>query len=111
VTPHDNLPVPGPARTCIGCRERVAKSELLRVTVQLGTDGRPAAVPDLSGSAPGRGAHLHPTDRCFELATRKRAFARALRHDAGAGGALDLAGLAEHLAMLNPENPVRSVPR
>ena len=60
-------------------------------------------VPDPGGSAPGRGAHLHPTLACFELATRKRAFARALRHDAGRGqGALDLAGLEQYLTDLCP---------
>lgn len=98
MTLHDKLPSPGPVRTCVGCRERVTKSELLRVTVQLGAEGLAAAVPDLTGSAPGRGAHLHPTVRCLELATRKRAFARALRYDAGsAGGSLDLTELVEHL--------------
>ena len=66
---------------------------MLRVTVQLGADGRPAAVPDLKGSAPGRGAHLHPTLECFELAERKRAFARALRHNAGGRGGAGPLGL------------------
>ncbi|MCX6397717.1 MAG: YlxR family protein [Propionibacteriales bacterium] len=98
MTPLDKLPPPGPVRTCVGCRGRAAKSELLRVTVQLGTDGRPAVVPDLGGAAAGRGAHLHPTERCFQLAEKKRAFVRALRHDAGSAGALDLGQLAEHLA-------------
>jgi hypothetical protein len=58
-------------------------------------------VPDPDGSAPGRGAHLHPTVGCFELAQRKRAFARALRYDAGAGGVLDLAGVEEYLATMS----------
>ena len=60
-----------------------------------------AVVPDPSGTAPGRGAHLHPTLECFELAERKRAFARALRHDAGGQGGkgpLSLAGLRDHLS-------------
>ncbi len=42
-------------------------------------DGHPAAVPDPEGTRPGRGAHLHPTTACFDLAVRRRAFTRALR--------------------------------
>ena len=101
MTPHDDQQAPDPVRTCIGCRERAAKSELLRVVA-----GDGAVIPDPDGSALGRGAHLHPTIACFELAQRKRAFARALRHDAGAAGALDLAGIEEYLTTF-----VRSVPR
>jgi predicted RNA-binding protein YlxR (DUF448 family) len=64
-----------------------------------GEDNSWAVVPDPGGTAPGRGAHLHPTLECFELAERKRAFARALRHDAGGrGGALSLAGLRQYLS-------------
>ncbi len=50
-----------------------------------GTDahGQPAVVPDPSATAPGRGAHLHPTTECYELAVRRKAFARALRLGAG----------------------------
>ena len=76
-------PARTPVRTCIGCRERAAKSELLRVVLGSGSDGLPAAVPDPDGTAPGRGAHLHPTTACYDLAARRRAFARALRAGAG----------------------------
>ena len=69
----------GPVRTCVGCRERAAKSELLRVVAGTDAHGRPAVVPDPSATAPGRGAHLHPTPACYDLAVRRRAFARALR--------------------------------
>ncbi|WP_408899042.1 YlxR family protein [Nocardioides sp. R1-1] len=82
----DVVPVPGPVRTCIGCRERAAASELLRVTAGSGPDGLPAAVPDPDGTAPGRGAHLHPTTGCYDLAVRRKAFSRALRIAPGAGG-------------------------
>ncbi len=81
-------------RTCIGCRERAAKSELVRVTTGSDPDGRPAAVPDLDATAPGRGAHLHPSTRCYDLAVRRKAFARALRAPAG----LDAAPVGEWLA-------------
>lgn len=101
MTLHDEIQAAGPVRTCIGCRERAAKSELLRIVAGSGT-----VVPDPDGSAPGRGAHLHPTLACFELAERKRAFSRALRHDvAGPAGQLDLAGLRQHLTHPDPEQP------
>ena len=65
-------------RTCVGCRQRAAKSALLRVVAGAqGTGLR--VVPDPSRRAPGRGAHLHPTVSCLELAVRRRAFGRALR--------------------------------
>ena len=64
----------GPVRTCVGCRARVPAGQLLRVVAR---DG--AVVPDSGRPQPGRGAHLHPTAECLELAERRRAFPRALR--------------------------------
>jgi predicted RNA-binding protein YlxR (DUF448 family) len=49
------------------------------VTAGSGPDGQPAVVPDPGGTAPGRGAHLHPTTGCYDLAVRRKAFRRALR--------------------------------
>ncbi len=49
------------------------------MTAGTDTNGRPAVVPDPTATAAGRGAHLHPTPECFELAVRRKAFARALR--------------------------------
>ena len=68
-----------PIRTCIGCRRRAVKRELVRVTAQI-RGGQSVVVPDPDGTAPGRGAHLHPTIACYDLAVRRKAFARALRH-------------------------------
>ncbi|WP_310965130.1 YlxR family protein [Nocardioides terrisoli] len=76
-------------RTCVGCRKRVTKRELLRVTLGADPTGRPAVVPDPSGTAPGRGAHLHPTTACLELAERRRALPRALRWSGSSALALD----------------------
>jgi uncharacterized protein len=75
-------------RTCIGCRVRSAKSDLLRI-VAVGT----TLVPDPRGRLPGRGAHLHPTSDCLVLAERRRAFGRALRLTC----ALDASGVREWL--------------
>jgi predicted RNA-binding protein YlxR (DUF448 family) len=36
-------------------------------------------VPDPQARLPGRGAYLHPCQRCFEQAQRRKAFGRALR--------------------------------
>jgi predicted RNA-binding protein YlxR (DUF448 family) len=55
---------------------------LVRVTAG-SVEGRPAVVPDPEGRLPGRGAHLHPTTECYDLAVRRRAFARALRLEGG----------------------------
>ena len=93
---HASTVPSGPVRTCIGCRERAAKSELLRVTAGSGSDGRPAVVPDPAATRPGRGAHLHPTSACYDLAVRRRAFGRALRATVG----LDSAPVASYLTSL-----------
>ncbi|HJR40163.1 MAG TPA: YlxR family protein [Nocardioidaceae bacterium] len=69
-------------RTCVGCRQRAAVQDLLRVVVADQGSG-PAVIPDPARRAPGRGAHLHPTSDCLELALRRRAFPRALRVPAG----------------------------
>ncbi|UWE11885.1 YlxR family protein [Actinacidiphila bryophytorum] len=63
-----------PERTCVGCRQRAAKSELLRVVMS-----GDACVPDHRGTLPGRGAYLHPALACLDLAVRRRAFGRAFR--------------------------------
>ena len=78
----------GPVRTCVGCRTRAPAAELLRVVARDGV-----VLPDQGGREPGRGAHLHPTPDCFELAERRRAFARALRVEGG----LDLSLLRAEL--------------
>jgi len=61
-------------RTCVGCRIRAAKSDLLRV-VAVGGE----VVADPAARRPGRGAYLHPSQDCLEQARRRRAFPRALR--------------------------------
>ncbi|MGW7351221.1 YlxR family protein [Streptomyces sp. Z26] len=73
-----------PERTCVGCRERSAKRDLLRVVL---IESR--CVPDLRGTLPGRGAYVHPAQTCVDLAVRRRAFQRAFR----APGTLETAEL------------------
>ena len=75
-------------RTCVGCKERTEKSSLLRL-VAVGDVIR----PDPQARLPGRGAYLHPSLACLDLARRRRAFPRALR----TAGSLSSNGLAEYL--------------
>ncbi|MFH7599804.1 YlxR family protein [Streptomyces racemochromogenes] len=79
-----------PERTCVGCRERAAKSDLLRI-VAVGDE----CVPDPRGTLPGRGAYVHPAVVCLDQAVRRRAFPRALR----SAGPLGTEGLRTALAV------------
>jgi uncharacterized protein len=67
------------------------------VTAGSDADGRPVAVPDPAATRRGRGAHLHPTTACYDLAVRRRAFGRALRSAVG----IDSAPVASYLASLS----------
>ncbi len=65
-------------------------------------DGHPIVRPDPDGSAPGRGAHLHPTTECYDLAVRRRAFARALRFTQDGAG-LSSVPLADYLTRIRAD--------
>jgi len=69
------------ARTCVGCRRRDVRSALLRVVAERSDTGEHVArvVVDPQLRLPGRGAWLHPTPECLDLAVRRKAFGRALR--------------------------------
>ena len=58
----------------MGCRERKAKKELIRVV--RGVDGTVSL--DFSGKAPGRGAYLCPSAACLKKAIRSKALDRSL---------------------------------
>jgi len=75
-------------RTCVGCKERAEKSSLLRLVA-----AGDVIQPDPQARLPGRGAYLHPSLECLDLARRRRAFPRALR----TAGSLSLEPLAEYL--------------
>jgi predicted RNA-binding protein YlxR (DUF448 family) len=74
-------PTHGMARTCVGCRRRDVRSALLRVVAESNDTGEHIArvVVDLRLRLPGRGAWLHPTPECLDLAVRLKAFGRSLR--------------------------------
>ena len=63
-----------PQRQCMGCRERKAKKELIRVVRS--TDG--AVSLDFSGKLNGRGAYLCPDPECLKKARRAKSLERSL---------------------------------
>ncbi|MFD3545134.1 YlxR family protein [Streptomyces sp. NPDC058655] len=85
-----------PERTCVGCRERAAKNDLLRI-VAVGDE----CVPDPRGTLPGRGAYVHPAVVCLDQAVRRRAFPRALR----SAGVLDTVELRKAVTVQAEATP------
>ncbi|MFD5794058.1 YlxR family protein [Streptomyces diastatochromogenes] len=77
-----------PERTCVGCRQRAAKDDLLRTVAD-----QEQCVPDPRGTLPGRGAYVHPDLVCLDQAVRRRAFPRALR----VPGPLDIKALRRYV--------------
>lgn len=77
----------------MGCRERAAKSELLRIVAD-----EDACVPDPRGTLPGRGAYVHPVSVCLDLAVRRRAFPRAFK----AKGPFDTAAVQRFVERATP---------
>ncbi|MES1170879.1 MAG: YlxR family protein [Actinomycetota bacterium] len=75
----------GPIRTCVGCRQRAARSDLVRVAL----DGDRVVI-DEAATLPGRGAWLHRSPECLELAIKRRAFPRALRAGVADASSLSL---------------------
>ena len=63
-----------PMRQCMGCRERKAKKEMLRVVRT--TDGTVSL--DFSGKLGGRGAYVCPDVVCLKKALKSRSLDRAL---------------------------------
>ena len=101
------MPAASPVRSAPawGAGSGPPRHELLRVVADDLGDGL-EVVPDPRGRAPGRGAHLHPTPECLELALRRRAFARALRV-ARAGWAARR--LEAHVQQLAPSRSVAAL--
>ncbi len=63
-----------PQRQCMGCRERKAKREMIRVV--RGTDG--AVSLDFSGKLNGRGAYICPRLQCLQKARKAKSLERSL---------------------------------
>ena len=63
-----------PQRQCMGCRERKAKREMIRVVRC--TDGEVRL--DFSGKLNGRGAYICPDIQCLKKAQKARSLERSL---------------------------------
>jgi len=63
-----------PQRQCMGCRERKAKRELIRVVRS--PEGHVGL--DFGGKMNGRGAYLCPDPECLKKAIRSKALDRSL---------------------------------
>ena len=63
-----------PQRQCMGCRERKAKKELIRVV--RGTDG--VVSLDFGGKRNGRGAYICPNPECLKKAQKAKSLERSL---------------------------------
>jgi len=75
---------PASIRTCIGCRQRDAAADMVRLSV---TDGR-VGVADASRS--GRGASLHARPACMENGLRPDVLSRAFKQRVTIADAADL---------------------
>jgi predicted RNA-binding protein YlxR (DUF448 family) len=84
---------------------RAPQADLVRVVARKGSVGTPGAHAELDPERvhPGRGAYLHPTLTCLDLAERRRALPRALR----AEGGLALTGLRAQLEQYLMTSPRR----
>ena len=63
-----------PQRQCMGCRERKAKKDMIRVVRS--TDG--TVMLDFSGKLNGRGAYVCPDPECLKKAQKSNSLGRAL---------------------------------
>ena len=63
-----------PQRQCLGCRERKAKKEMIRVVRT--TEG--TVCLDFSGKLNGRGAYVCPNMECLKKAQKSRSLERCL---------------------------------
>ena len=63
-----------PQRQCMGCRERKAKRELIRVV----RTPEGAVSLDFGGKMNGRGAYLCPNPECLKKAIRSKSLDRSL---------------------------------
>lgn len=63
-----------PERTCVGCRARARKDELLRLVAH-----GEQLVLDRKVTEPGRGAYVHPDPSCIQAAFERGGLAHGLR--------------------------------
>ncbi|MFO0712306.1 MAG: DUF448 domain-containing protein [Sandaracinus sp.] len=86
-------------RTCVGCREKAAPHELVRLAV---ADAPPFVAPDVSSrrgghDRGGRGLWVHPRRECVVAAADRGGLARALKRDVPVRGTALVAMLGDAL--------------
>ena len=72
--PLSSATVTTPLRTCLGCRQKLARAELVRLAWDAAAG---AVVIDARQVLPGRGCYVHPG--CATTAAKRRVVGRALR--------------------------------
>jgi uncharacterized protein len=82
-----------PQRTCVGCRQVQGKREMVRVVRT--PEGHVEV--DETGKRPGRGAYVHRTRECWELALQKDHLGLALRAAVSSQDRAALEGFAKAL--------------
>ena len=89
-----------PLRTCVGCRRRRTRPELVRLVA--GVAG--AVILDIPARAPGRGAYLCRDSgmACLRIAQRRRSLSRSLRVGENV---IDPEALGHQLSELAEEEP------
>jgi len=84
-----------PVRTCVGCRQRGNRSDLVRIANFQGN-----LSVDTDKKLPGRGSWLHKKTKCLETAVERKAFVRAFRGKADLEKITDLVKQIEQAEMM-----------
>ncbi len=84
-----------PVRTCVGCRQRGNRSDLIRIANFQGN-----LSVDSDKKMPGRGSWLHKKTKCLETAVERKAFGRAFRGKADLEQVTDLVNQIEQAEMM-----------
>jgi hypothetical protein len=84
-----------PVRTCVGCRQRGNRSDLVRIANFQGN-----LSVDSEKKLPGRGSWLHKKTKCLETAVERKAFGRAFREKADLEQVTDLVKQIEQAEMM-----------
>lgn len=65
-----------PIRKCVGCNERKAKFDLIRIVYN---NDQNTIIIDKSGKANGRGAYICPEQNCLQKAWKSKNIERSLK--------------------------------
>jgi len=84
-----------PVRTCVGCRQRGNRSDLIRIANFQGN-----LSVDSEKRLHGRGSWLHPKGSCLQTAVGRKAFVRAFRGKADLEQVTDLVKQIEQAEMM-----------